>query len=258
MDFNDFRQAVSKKLNIDLQGYKERQLKRRIDHLMKSQGFDAYEDYYRVLAKDNKQKDVFLDKLTINVSEFFRNKNVFETLENKILPTLLSRKKKLKIWSAACSNGAEPYSVAIILHELTPGVTHTIDATDIDEKMLYAAREGSYRKELLKNVSQERLEKYFQKDNELWSVIPEIKRKVNFKKHDLLRDEYPNGYDLIICRNVTIYFTKETQNRLYRKFWSSLVADGILFIGATESILNYRELRFTKISPWFYQKVALN
>lgn len=254
MDFNDFSQAVSKKINIDLRGYKERQLKRRIEHLMKSQGFDTYEAFYKALSKDQKQQDIFLDKLTINVSEFFRNENVFEVLEKKVLPTLLLRKKKLRIWSAACSNGAEPYSVAIILSKITPDVFHTVDATDIDEKMLSAARVGSYRNELVKNISQERLEKYFQRDEEHWNLIPELKRKVNFFKHDLLKDKYSSEYDLIICRNVTIYFTRETQNRLYRNFWKALAKDGILFIGATESMLNYRELGFRKFSPWFYQK----
>lgn len=255
MDFQEFKQVVSRKMKIDLQGYKEGQLKRRLGHLMRAQGYKNYEDYYHALLQNEKQKEIFLDKFTINVSEFFRNKDIFLTLEKNILPELLARKKRLKIWSAACANGAEPYSVAMILDTLTPGNAHTIDATDIDEKILLEARRGCYKFDQVKNVSTFRLKKYFQQQDEFWCVVPEIKRKVNFKKHDLLRDTYPQGYDLIICRNVTIYFTKETQNKLYRNFARSLNTEGVLFIGATESILDYQELGFSKIFPWFYKKL---
>ncbi len=254
MEFDDFRKAVSKKLNINLEGYKERQLKRRIEHLMNSLGFKSYKNYFDSLNIDKKQREIFLDRLTINVSEFFRNKNIFDKLEKEILPELLSNKKELKIWSAACSNGAEPLSIAIILDDLTPGARHKIEATDIDEKILSEVNIGCYKKELIKNVSSYRLKKYFKENDEKYCISNNLKSKVRFKKHDLLLDNYSKGYDLIICRNVTIYFTRDIQNELYRKFWLSLNVGGILFIGATESILNYRELGFKKISPWFYQK----
>jgi chemotaxis protein methyltransferase CheR len=254
LEFNDFKKLVSKKLNINLEGYKEKQLKRRIEHLMNSLGFNSYQDYFDSLSIDKKQREIFLDRLTINVSEFFRNKNIFDKLEKEIKTELLTKKKKLKIWSAACSNGAEPFSVAMILDAITPGIKHRIDATDIDDKMLREVKFGCYKKELVKNISPDRLKKYFNENGEKLCILSNLKSKVEFKKHDLLLDKYPGGYDLIICRNVTIYFTRDTQNELYRKFWLSLNDGGVLFIGATESILNYRELGFTKISPWFYQK----
>jgi len=254
LEFSDFKQAISNLFNIELQGYKEGQLKRRIEHLMSNQGYNTYENYFQALSNDKSQQEIFLDKFTINVSEFFRNKKAFETLEKNILSMLVTKKDKLKIWSAACSNGAEPYSIAIILDELTPGKKHIIDATDIDKKVLREARTGIYKKDQIKNVSHNRLRKYFSTNGELWAIVPEIKRRVNFRYHDLLKHNYRSGYDLIICRNVVIYFTRETQNQIYRKFWQSLNPDGILFIGGTESIFNYRELGFTPVYPWFYKK----
>ncbi|MEW6623105.1 MAG: protein-glutamate O-methyltransferase CheR [Bacillota bacterium] len=254
MDFWEFRDRISEKYNLNLCGYKEKQLKRRIEHLMNCQGFDDFQRYFRALITDEDQKNKFLDKLTINVSEFFRNKEIFDRLEGEVIPLLINRKSgNLRIWSAACSNGAEPYSIAIILDKYQ-GNIHTIDATDIDERVLMEAKEAKYRKELIKGVSEERLKNYFTPIGDLYQLKDFIKNRVSFKKHDLLRDKFDKDYDLIVCRNVTIYFTKETQDFLYKSFAASLKPGGILFIGATESILNYRQLGFEKISPWFYQK----
>ena len=256
MDFSELIQEISGLLGIKLNGYKPAQLKRRLEHLIHSSGFTNYRDYYQALKVDVNLQNAFMDKFTINVTEFFRNTNIFEQLANKILPDLLSRKKKLKIWSAACSIGAEPYSIAIILNELTPEYDHYIDATDIDEKILNLARQGSYKFDYLKNIPPQVLNKYFEKNGDLFNISPVIKKKVNFRKHDLLTDIYEYDYDLIMCRNVTIYFTKESQAHVYKGFWHSLVPGGILFTGATECILNYRELGFTSPSPWFYKKVV--
>jgi len=169
---------------------------------------------------------------------------------------LLAGKDKLKIWSAACSNGAEPYSLAIILDELTPGVNHVIDATDIDRKILQLAQQGYYKKDLLKNIPSKRVNKYFTQEGEGYYIKPEIKKMVRFKQHDLIKEKFSKGYDLIVCRNVTIYFTRETQNVLYQKFWEALNEGGVLFTGVTECILNHRELGYSAISPWFYQKIS--
>ncbi len=254
MEFNEFRDEVSKLFSLNLVSYKEKQLKRRIEHLMNSQGYNQYKDYLKVIKVDENQRNRFLDKLTINVSEFFRNKEIFQKLEEEYLPELLKRNDRLRIWSAACSNGSEPYSVAIILDALTPGTQHKLIATDIDRKVLLYAREAQYKKELLKNVSDTRLEKYFTQVDERYQLKDYIINKVTFERHDILMDTYERNFDLIICRNVTIYFTRDTQNGLYENFYRSLRPGGILFIGATESILNYTQFGFEKLSPWFYQK----
>jgi chemotaxis protein methyltransferase CheR len=254
MEFNEFKSKIYKQFGLNLDGYKEKQLKRRIDSLMQTLQLNDYGLYFQTLVKDAEQLNRFLDKVTINVSEFFRNPEIFAVLEQQVLPVLLRKKPRLKIWSAACSNGCEPYSVAIILDELAPTGLHKIDATDIDRKILEVAREGKYDSRLLKNVSPERLGKYFQKEGDQYRLIDRVKRKVAFKYHDLLVDKYDTDYDLIICRNVTIYFTAEMQEKLYVNFYHALGPGGVLFIGATENILKYREFGYEKISPWFYQK----
>ena len=255
MDFERFREQISKTLGLNLSGYKETQLKRRIESFMEAQGFKEFDAYHRALATDKELARKFLDKITINVSEFFRNKDIFDNLETTVLPQLLKKSNnKLKIWSAGCSIGAEIYSITMILDKLTPGVRHIIHATDLDEGIIAKAKEGKYRPDELKNVSPERLNKYFVKDGNDYKLSTDIKSRVSFKKHDLLRDRYEKDYDLIVCRNVVIYFTRETQDVLYKNFNTALKPGGILFIGATESILNYKDIGLEKTLTWFYQK----
>jgi len=255
MDFQQFRDEIYRKFGINLSGYKEKQLRRRIDSLMNSMGVRSYGEYIDLLLKDKNQWAKFLDKVTINVSEFFRNPDIFAKLERAILPELCRGKSRLKIWSAACSNGAEPYSIAIIMEDSFPGLPYKITATDIDENVLNIAKTGIYEHRLLKNVTQERLRKYFRKEaGNLYSIDPRLKKNIMFQKHDLLVDRYGTDYDLIVCRNVNIYFTRETQNEIYHKMNRSLKTGGVLFIGATENIINYKELGFEKLSHWFYSK----
>lgn len=254
MDFNEFSEQISRKLGLNLTGYKEKQLKRRIEHLMTNQGYKKYNDYFVAINNDDIQKKKFLDKITINVSEFFRNKEIFNKFETEIIPKLLKENDRLKIWSAGCSIGSEIYSIAMILDELSPRTSHTLHATDMDERILEEAKSGIYREDLIKNVSQSRKNKYFTKNDGKYQLSEDIKRKVIFRKHDLLGDRYETNYDLIVCRNVTIYFKREAQDILYANFKDALKPGGILFIGATESILNYSQLGFEKLSAWFYQR----
>lgn len=255
MEFSDFLIEVNKSFGINLTGYKEKQLKRRIESLMHSVGIENYKQYLNLLNSDAAAKEKFLDKVTINVSEFFRNPEMFSALEKTIMPELCSGGKKMKIWSAACSNGAEPYSLAIIMNDVFPSVSYRIDATDIDDNILKVAGEGTYEEKLLRNVSPGRLKKYFAPDTSgMYSVKPEVRKHVYLKKHDLLVDRFEKDYDLIVCRNVTIYFTRETQNELYQKFSSSLKPGGVLFIGATENIIRYKEFGLDKVAHFFYRK----
>ena len=256
MDFTVFRQKVYTGFNIDLTSYKETQLKRRIESLMARHGITDYLAYYQLLKQNPKLFQEFVDYLTINVTEFFRDPGMFKVLEEKVLPELLQKHSLLRIWSAACSNGAEPYSVAMILEDLTPGRRHRIEATDIDQKILAVAAEGVYTEDLLQNVSPERRAKYFHKKDGVYVLDERLKRRVIFKHHDLLKDPYGKGYDLIICRNVQIYFTKEAQDRINKQFSEALSPGGVLFIGSSETILNFRELNLEKSFASFYRKVG--
>lgn len=256
MNFLGFKEKVKSSFNLDLNAYKERQLKRRIDSLMVKLNQDAgnYYSFWKLLVADRGAYMHFLDTLTINVSEFFRDKSMFIFLEEKVFPLLLAKRKVLKIWSAACSSGAEPYSLAIILDEMTPGYRHLIEGSDIDRNILQAAAYGRYSHEQVRNVSRLRLENYFNKEGSLYVLKDSIKRKVSFRQHDLLLSPFGMGYDLIACRNVTIYFTREAQENLNIKFYRALNHGGVLFIGASEMIFNYHELGFEKMSSCFYLK----
>ena len=255
MDFTTFKKNIWRHFGFDLHGYKEQQLKRRIDSLMARMQISDYQQYYQLLVGNETLWSGFIDKITINVTEFFRNPEIFALLEQEILPELLAACSKLRIWSAACANGSEPFSVAIILAEIAPAVRYHLEATDIDEKILEQARQGGYLPQVLKNVSSVRLARYFILQEGLYLLKAQIKNKVIFKQHNLLTEPFSVGYDLIICRNVAIYFTRETQIELYRRFCKALRPGGVLFIGATESILSYRELGYEKIYPWFYRKI---
>lgn len=253
-DFAWFKGRIYQTFGLDLNSYKENQLKRRLDNLLIRKNYHDYQTYYNFLNTNRNAWHEFLDYLTINVSEFFRDSKMFQTLETKVLPELIQKKGNLKVWSAACSNGCEPYTMAIILEEISPGKRHQTDATDLDKTILQAASEGSYGPEAVRNVPKDRLSKYFSLENNKYHISNQLKGKISFKQHNLLADNYGKGYDLIACRNVTIYFTREAQDKINTKFAQSLNAGGYLFIGGSETIFNYAELGFEKVSPCFYRK----
>lgn len=255
MDLLYFEQWVMKEFNINLSAYKSNQLHRRILSLMSRVGVNSVEEYIALLKKDSSQKQRFLDFITINVTEFFRNPEIFEDLNQKLKNELFIDNKSLKIWSAACSIGAEPYSIAIILNNINSGVRHNIVATDIDGTILERAKNGQYSYSEIKNVKKENLDKYFKVFGDKYVIDNKIKNMVTFKKHDLILDSYEKDFDLIICRNVVIYFNQDVKNEIYKKFSASLKKGGLLFVGATESIYNYKEYGFEKASTFIYKKL---
>lgn len=258
MDFSKIEQFVLREYGINLTAYKSKQLTRRVESFLSRTGAKNELEFINILKTDKVLSKKFLDHLTINVSEFFRNKEMFIELENKIKEILKPDKNTLKIWSAACSNGSEPYTLAIIMDRLTPGKRHQIIATDIDNTILETAKKGVYTSNDIKNVDLALREKYFTKSGESYAIKDDIKNRVSFKKHDLILDRYDSGYDLIVCRNVVIYFTQETKNDIYKKFYQAMKPGALLFVGATESIYNYREFGFEKASTFIYRKPGGN
>lgn len=250
-----FRRTVLDATGIDLDCYKGTQMERRLQTIMRRVGVADLTAYARVLAANPARVKEFQDFLTINVSEWLRNPEKFEELFKQILPELLKRSSRLKIWSAGCSNGSEPYSVAMLLDELDPNGRHTILATDLDEEILKVARSGVYNDKDIRAVSPGRRYKYFTQDADKFTVKPELRAKVTFERQNLLRDPFPTDVDLILCRNVVIYFTEEAKDELYRRFHQALKPGGILFVGGTESLLRARELGYSSVSPFFYRAV---
>lgn len=255
MEFDEFHKWVHKELGIDLTAYKPEQLNRRINSLMTRIGVKNLQEYTALIKKDDEQRQKFLDFITINVTEFFRNPELFNEVETLIRDRLLAEKKNIKIWSAACSIGCEPYSLAIILKRLKAENRATILATDIDNTILGKAKEGKYSDAEVKNVPKDELNKYFANENKNYLINNEIKSLVTFKKHDLICDNYDRNFDLIVCRNVVIYFKNDIKRLIYNKFSASLNPGGLLFVGATESIYNYKEFGLEKVSTFVYKKV---
>lgn len=254
LEFDFFKDWVKDKLKVDLNAYKEKQLHRRIATVMQSAGCKDLRSYAALIQKDEQVRRVFLDYITINVTEFYRNKEIFDEFESAMNDVLVPRFKNLKIWSAACSIGAEPYSVAMIM-ERNNIRNGRILATDIDDTILSKAKEGKYRENELKNVGSHELEQYFSRSGNEFKIVDTIKKKVEFKKHDLLLDRYEKNFHAVICRNVTIYFKNEAKNEVYRKINESLEKGGIFFTGATEAIYNPASFGFRKLSTFLYEKV---
>ncbi|MCA1054639.1 protein-glutamate O-methyltransferase CheR [Rossellomorea aquimaris] len=254
-DYNDFVQGIKRKTGIDLSLYKEAQMKRRLTSLYEKKGFGSFQEYYKTLCMDDVQMAEFLDRMTINVSEFFRNYKRWEVLETKILPRLLKGKQNLKIWSAACSTGEEPYTLAMMLSNHLPLNQIKILATDLDDNALMRAKAAVYQERSLAEVPLDRKQKFFTPHGSLFKVNDDIRKTVTFKKQNLLADPFEKEFDLIVCRNVLIYFTEDAKDQLYKKFNSSLKHEGVLFVGSTEQIFNPGQYGFQSEDTFFYKKI---
>ncbi len=255
--YEDFKRSIFQLTKIDLNSYKERQMKRRIDALILKNGFTSYADFVNNLRTDKAAYNEFIGYITINVSEFYRNPEQWAVLENDILPYLTERfGKSLKVWSAACSTGEEPYSLAMLLSKFVPLNQVKILATDIDTFVMEKARIGLYHAKSLKALPRDFIEKYFVKINDnTYQISDQIKSCVEYKQHDLLKDQYPTNFDLVVCRNVLIYFTEDAKDSIYAKLQTTLKTDGILFIGSTEQILHASKYGFANYRSFFYKKI---
>lgn len=254
--YEKFKKDIYALTKIDLNSYKEKQMKRRIDTLITKNKINNYDDYVALIKKDAEKFEQFVSFLTINVSEFYRNPEQWALLDKEVFPELIKRfGKNLKIWSAACSTGDEPYSLVMALSNFVPLNQIKIIATDIDKQILDKARMGLYNEKSLAGVPADMKKKYFTKVGTSYKIADEIKARVEFKQHDLLKDPYPSGCNLIVCRNVLIYFTEEAKEDIYKKFNQALVKDGVLFIGSTEQIMNYRDLNYQRNQSFFFQKL---
>lgn len=254
-DYEYFKKAVLDLTKIDLDAYKEKQMKRRIDTLIAKNKITGYDNYVAALKKDNRMFEEFVNYLTINVSEFYRNPDQWQIMDREIIPDMIRRfGKNLKIWSAACSTGDEPYSLVMALSRHLPLNQIKIYATDLDKQVIAKAKTGLYVEKSIASVPDDFKKKYFTKVGPSYQISNEIKSRVEFKEHNLLKDAYPTDYHLIVCRNVLIYFTEEAKDEVFRKFQKSLKSGGFLFIGSTEQIINHKEIGFDRRNSFFYEK----
>ncbi len=258
MDDNEFgylKSRILKLTDIDLDSYKSQQMQRRLGMFYSHSGAPNVAEFCRTLEHDREALARLKNFLTINVTEFFRDTSLFDRLRQTILSELQAASPRLNIWSAGCSRGAEPYTIALILESLFPFHAHRILATDIDEQALKQARAGGpYTAAEVRGVRPDFLRRYFRFDNGEYWVTDKIRQRVECHRQNLLTDRFERGFDLIFCRNVTIYFTDEAKTDLNRRFFQSLKEGGVLFIGGTEVMLDVTSLGFESLRASFYRK----
>lgn len=252
-----FTSKIKQLTGVDLSGYKERQMRRRIESQMNRRGFQSFLAYYNFLLTDKQALAQFLDRITINVSEFFRNSERWRVLEQRIIPELLSQKttESLNIWSAACSTGEEPYSLAMLMRGSFPGLRFNLLASDLDTGVMQKAQTAVYAAAQASQIPPQFRSQYIIEREDTFEIVPAIRNAVDFRQHNLLADAFPKGLDLIVCRNVMIYFTDDIKDRLYRHFAASMVPGGILFVGSTEQIFRPQDYGFQIFDSFFYQRI---
>lgn len=254
--FQRFKAGVFRLTGIDLKNYKERQMRRRLDTLMHDMGEDSYDDFLKLLKQDAPAREKFLRRVTINVSEFYRNPERFRDLSETYIPRLLQENPRLRVWSAGASTGEEPYSLAMVILKHQPDFSGTVLGTDVDRDALAFARQGLYPSGRLRYVPKDILHRFFLREGDEYRVTPEVKRRVELRHHDLMRDSFGSDLDLILCRNVVIYFTEDAKEGLYQRFARALRPGGILFTGSTEQIFHPRRFGMGNLSSFFYQRLS--
>jgi chemotaxis protein methyltransferase CheR len=254
-DFLELTRKISRERGFGCASYKEKCLRRRIAVRMRARGVHTYGDYARLLDVDGGEYERLLDALTINVTKLFRNWEAYASIAENVVPALWhAETPRIRVWSAGCSSGDEPYSIAILFHRYAAvnGMLSQLQrldilGTDIDKVSLEAATRGQFEEADFADTPAELRSRYFTADAP-HVVSQAIRQLVRFERRDLLGDPAPPGHhDLIICRNVLIYFDRETQERLFESFYRSLAPGGFLVLGKVETLLGPVRQRFAPV-----------
>lgn len=259
--YTQVKASIKQRLKIDLKNYKDEQMKRRLDSWLARAHADSWSDYFKLLANDATELERFRNYLTINVTEFFRDPNRWQTLREDVLPHLLKNSAEnhhadgLKLWSAGCSIGAEAYTLAMLMSEVAPRSKYSLLATDLDRGALSRARaRGPFSAEDIRNLDAVQRQKFIT-PTAPYFVGEHLQKNIRFEEQDLLTDRFQNGFDLIVCRNVVIYFTAEAKEILYEKFCTALRPGGVLFVGGTEIISGSAKYGLQNFGISFYRKI---
>ncbi|KKG12889.1 protein-glutamate O-methyltransferase CheR [Methanosarcina sp. 2.H.A.1B.4] len=251
--FELLKKVITESTGFNCEQYKEAHFRRRINVRVRATNSENYEEYLRLLKKNSAEHENLIKTLTINVSEFFRNPETFGVIEKEVIPFLIKSKsdslvKSIRIWSAGCATGEEAYSLAILLHRVLgrdfEKYRISIIGTDIDNFSLEKARKGVYRENVLKNVDASIIKSYFVQQGETYQVSNQLRSMIRFQRQDMISESCTNHFDLIICRNVMIYFKKEIQEHLQLNFHNALNRGGFFVIGKAETLLGTASNRF--------------
>ena len=236
-------QKISRERGMSCGSYKDKCLKRRIAVRMRARGVHTYADYGRLLDHDAREYQELLDALTINVTKFFRNAETWDALRPYVVQ-LASARSSLRIWSAGCASGEEPYTIAVLLAEAQ--AQGCIDATDIDRLSLERTRQAKYPENAFTEMPADLKRRYIVAGR----PIPLLRELVQVSAHDLTREPPPRPpYDLIVCRNVVIYFERQAQERLFEVFVNALAPSGVLLLGKVETLFGPARERLTLVDP---------
>jgi chemotaxis protein methyltransferase CheR len=253
-DYAAFCGGVQRISKIDLSKYKRGQMERRIRSFAASRGKSELLDYLALLAHDEGELEHFLHHLTINVSQLWRNPELWRTLAENVIPQI-ARGGRIRAWSAGCSYGAEAYTLAAVCRDAAPSATLEIRGSDIDERMVEQARLGRFSDDDMRSVPAAARERWFVSDGPGWRVNDELAKLVRFDVEDLLACRPASGaYDLICCRNTVIYFTESSRAALHERLAAALQPGGWLMVGATERIADAAEYGLELIHPFTYRK----
>lgn len=254
-EFTELTRKISRERGFACASYKEKCLRRRIAVRMRARGVHTYADYARVLDADAGEYDRLLDALTINVTKLFRNWPVYEVLYERVIPELWRLETpQIRVWSAGCSSGEEPYSLAVLFHRYAAvqGMLAQIGrvqivGTDIDRPSLGAAARGEFQEGDFAETPAELRDRYFT-STAPFTLSRSVRDLVRFERRDLLNDPPPPGrFHLITCRNVLIYFDRETQERLFEMFHEILLPGGFLVLGKVETLLGPARTSFAAL-----------
>ena len=253
-DYVAFCDGVRALADIDLLKYRRAQMERRVRSFAGRRGHDGLGPYLDALRGDARALDEFLDRVTINVSNLWRNPEQWELLQRAIVPDLAAD-GELRAWSAGCSYGAEAYTLAAICRLAAPAATTTILGTDIDRSAIERARRGEFTSHDARYAPPAPLARFFELDGSHWRPSEDLRAMVGFEVGDLLSVEPPReAYDLVLCRNTVIYFTDEVRDALHERLASTLRGGGVLVVGATERVTGADRLGLELIAPFTYRK----
>jgi chemotaxis methyl-accepting protein methylase len=263
MPFDEFLREVAPSLGLQWRPFKRRGIERRVKNRIAQIGLSHFEEYLLKIKKDPEEQNHLSKILTVTISRFFRDREVFQAIGYSIIPTLLEEKNKkdFKIWSIGCASGEEPYSLSMLWREkfekLWPRIRLSILATDIDESLLERAEKGRYKKSSLKEISEGLLKSYFKIDNGFYIIDQAVRERIQFKRHDIIHEGPFSGMDVVFCRNLAFtYFSKESQMDVLKKIVGSLREKGYLVIGKDESLPLIYPTLFVPVFPTenIYQK----
>jgi chemotaxis protein methyltransferase CheR len=243
MEFDEFLKETASLLGLQWRTFQRRGIRRKIEQRITQTGLSQFEEYLSRIKSDSAERGCLSEILTITISRFFRDRDIFDLVENSLIPKIVHAKGKgvLKIWSIGCASGEEPFSFSILWREkfgrVFPEIDLSVLATDVSGNLIERAKEGRYKKSSVKEIDGKTLSGYFKYDESYYVLDQAIRESVEFKRHNILEEEPFLGMDIVFCRNLAFtYFSKESQIKVLEKIASSLNEKGYLVIGKDETL----------------------